>query len=367
MADRVWNFSPGPATLPRSVLERVRDEVVAIPGLGISPLEASHRSQWFDEVIGATEANLRTLLGIGDAHAVAFCPGGATMQFSMVPAMLLRGRPATAAHVVTGSWGERALAESAKEGEARTVWSGRDEGFVRVPPPSEVAVDPGAAFLHVTSNETIEGVQFPRDGLPEPPGEVPLVCDASSDFLSRPLDVERFGVVYAGAQKNAGPAGVTIAIVRRDLLDRTPPGLPTMLDYRTYVEHGSRANTPPVFAIWVVRLVTDWLLEDPGGLAARDAVNRRKAALLYEAIDASDGFYRGHAEPGSRSLMNVTFRLPSVELEDRFVRDAADEGLVELRGHRSVGGIRASLYNAMELAGAEALAAFLHAFADRNG
>jgi len=367
MAGRLWNFSPGPATLPRPVLERVRDEIVELPGIGVSPLEASHRSPWFDEVLAGAEANLRSLLGIGDDHAVAFCPGGATLQFSMVPAMLLRGRSSPAAYVVTGSWGERALAEAAKEGDARTVWSGRDDGYVRVPGPDEVAVEHGAAYLHVTSNETIEGVQFPQDGLPQPPDGVPLVADASSDFLSRPIDVDRFGVVYAGAQKNAGPAGVTIAIVRRDLLGATPPGLPTMLDYRTYVDHGSRYNTPPVFAIWVVRLVTDWLLEDQGGLAARDAGNRRKAAVVYAAIDRSDGFYRGHADLGSRSLMNVTFRLPSAELEDRFLREAADEGLVELRGHRLVGGIRASLYNAMELAGAEALAAFLDAFAARNG
>jgi phosphoserine aminotransferase len=366
MSDRVFNFAAGPAVLPLPVLERARDDLVSLPGIGVSPLEISHRSPWFEDVIGEAEANLRGLLAIPDAHHVVFCQGGATMQFSMVPMNLLR-RGGSASYVVTGSWGAKAVEEAEKEGQVRIAWSGKDDGFVRVPGDDELrdAIERDAAYVHVTSNETIHGVEF--SAAPATPDDVPLVCDASSDFLSGPLDVARYALVYAGAQKNVGPAGVTVAIVRDDLLDRIPDGLPAVLDYRTYVAHRSMYNTPPVFAIYVLMLVTRWLRDDVRGLDEQLAHNREKARLVYNAIDQSDGYYRGHAETGSRSLMNVTWRLPSPDLEGRFIDEAAASGLVGLKGHRSVGGIRASLYNAMPPEGAQALEGFMRTFASSNG
>jgi phosphoserine aminotransferase len=367
MADRRFNFSPGPATLPMPVLEEAQRTLVAIPGVGASPLEVSHRGDWFRDVIAEAEANLRTLLSIPDSHHVVFSQGGATQQFSMVPMNLLRGGGAPADYVVTGSWGAKAIAEARKEGEARVAWSGEADGFRAVPSDDDLAANlsPDAAYAHVTTNETIHGVEFPAD--PRAPDRVPLVADMSSDFCSRPIDVARYGLVYAGAQKNAGPAGVTIAIVRDDLLARVPEGLPSMLDYRTFVANGSLFNTPPVFSIYVLMLVTRWLRDEVGGLDAQAAANREKAALLYGAIDASGGFYRGHADPSSRSTMNVVWRLPTESLDAAFVAEAADEGMTDLKGHRSVGGIRASIYNAMPLVGARTLAAFMTEFAARRG
>jgi phosphoserine aminotransferase len=363
MTDRVFNFAPGPATLPLSVLEQAQRDLVSMPGVGASPLEVSHRSPWFEDVIGEAGSNLRSLLAIPESHHVVFCQGGASMQFSMVPMNLLRGNGRPAAYVVTGSWGMKALKEAEKEGSAHAVWSGKDEGFVRIPRDDELraVLDDEAAYLHITSNETIHGVEFPAT--PVVPTSVPLISDSSSDFLSRPVDVARHALLYAGAQKNAGPAGVTIAIVHDDLLARIPDGLPAVMDYRTYVEHRSMYNTPPVFAIYVLMLVTRWLKNEVGGLEQQLERNREKSSLLYDAIDGSEGFYRGHADPGSRSLMNVTWRLPSEDLERRFVEEAAALGLMELKGHRSVGGIRASLYNAMPLAGAQALADHMRTFA----
>jgi phosphoserine aminotransferase len=317
-------------------------------------------------VIEEAEANLRSLLRIPEGFHVLFCQGGASMQFSMVPMNLLRGRDGTVDHVVTGSWGAKAVVEAEKEGRVRVAWTGVDERFVRVPDAQELlqALAPHAAYVHVTTNETIQGVEFSET--PVVPGDVPLVADASSDLLSRPIEIERFGLVYAGAQKNAGPAGATIVILRDDLLDHVPAGLPTTLDYRTYVENRSMYNTPPVFAIYVLMLVTRWLIDEVGGLEEMGALNREKAMLLYDPIDAAPGFYRGHADPGSRSLMNVTYRLPSDELEAAFVAEATERGMIELRGHRSVGGIRASIYNAMPLDGVEALATFMEDFRERH-
>ncbi len=354
MTERVWNFAAGPGALPLPVLERTRDELLSLPGAGASVLEISHRSPAFEAVIEEAEANLRDLLRIPPTYQVLFLQGGASLQFSMVPMNLGRG-----AYVVTGSWGRRAWAEAQRLGDPISAWDGAGGSFTDVPDLS--AMDPGAAgYLHVTSNETIEGVAFPSGF--EPLDGPPLVCDASSDVLSQPIPVERYGLLYAAAQKNAGPAGATIAIARQDLLEQGPAGLPTMLDYRTYADHGSMFNTPPVFAIYVMMLVTRWLLDDVGGLEEMHDRNRAKAGLLYEALDGSEGFYRGHAAPGARSLMNVTFRLPSQELERMFVDRAAEAGLVELRGHRSVGGIRASIYNAMPLEGVQALRAFMDGF-----
>jgi phosphoserine aminotransferase len=363
VTDRVFNFAPGPATLPLPVLEQAQRELVSLPGMGASPLEISHRSRWFEDVIGEAEANLRSLLVIPDSHQVVFCQGGASMQFSMVPMNMLRGVGRPAAYVVTGSWGTKALNEAEKVGAARAVWSGQEEGFVRVPHDGELTavLEDDAAYVHITSNETIHGVEFPAT--PALAQSIPLISDSSSDFLSRPVDIARHALLYAGAQKNAGPAGVTIAIVRDDVLARIPDGLPTLLDYRTYVENRSMYNTPPVFAIYVLMLVTRWLRDEVGGLERQFERNREKASAIYDAIDGSGGFYRGHTDPGSRSLMNVTWRLPSEDLERRFLLEAAALGLVELKGHRSVGGIRASLYNAMPLDGARALAGFMRTFA----
>jgi phosphoserine aminotransferase len=363
--DRVVNFAAGPGILPLAVLEQVRRDLPTLPDVGASALEVSHRGAWFTSVIEEAESNLRSLLAIPDRFHVLFCQGGASMQFSMVPMNLLRGAQTAADHIVTGSWGAKAVAEARKEGGVRIAWTGAEDRFVRVPEPQELleAIAPSAAYVHVTMNETIQGVEFP--GAPIVPDDVPVVADGSSDFLSRPIEIDRFGLLYAGAQKNAGPAGVTIVIVRDDLLERIPDGLPSILDYRTYVEHRSLFNTPPVFAIYVLMLVTRWLRDDVGGLAEMAARNHEKAAMLYDVIDAAPGFYRGHAEPGSRSVMNVTFRLPSEDLDAAFVAEAAERGMVELRGHRSVGGVRASIYNAMPLEGVRALAAFMDEFRDR--
>jgi phosphoserine aminotransferase len=358
------NFSPGPATLPPAVLEEARRDLVSLPGVGVSALEISHRSPWFAGVIARAEADLRDLLAIPDDYRVLFLQGGASTQFSMVPMNLLHPSSGPAGYVVTGSWSAKALAEAARRGPAVARWDGRDGGYVRVPATAELGDLSGDGYVHMTSNETIQGVEWPTGSEPDAPV---LVCDASSDLLSRPVPVARFGLLYASAQKNAGPAGVTIVILRDDLLARTPDGLPLMLDYRTYAEHGSLHNTPPVFAIYVVSLVTRWLLEEVGGLVAQEERNRVKAALLYERIDSSGGFYRGHAMPDSRSLMNVTWRLPTEDLETRFIVEAAAAGLVELRGHRSVGGIRASIYNAMPIEGVRSLAGFMDDFARRNG
>jgi len=366
MTDRTLNFSAGPGVLPLPVLEEAQRDLISLPGVGASPLEVSHRAPWFRSVIDEAEANLRHLLAIPETHRVAFCQGGATQQFSMVAMNLLRGAGRPAEYAVTGAWGTKALAEARKEGDADAIWSGVDGGFVTVPSPSELghSCSADAAYLHITTNETIQGVEFPVD--PQAPDGVPLVADMSSDFCSRPVNVGRYGLIYAGAQKNTGPAGVTVAIVRDDVLTRIPDSLPTMLDYRTFTENGSMYNTPPVFSIYVLMLVTRWLRDEVGGLDAQRTINREKAALVYGAIDASEGFYRGHALPEARSLMNITWRLPSGALERAFVAEAADAGMVELKGHRSVGGIRASLYNAMPPEGARALADFMRSFAARR-
>ncbi len=361
--ERRWNFSAGPAALPVSVLEQARDELLALPGVGASVLEISHRSPTFEAIAAEAEANLRELLGVPGTHRVLFLQGGASLQFAMAPLNLL-GRDRAAEYVLTGSWSRKALAEAERVGRTRVVWDGAEDGYSTVPDLGSLALDPHAAYLHVTSNETIQGVELP-DGF-EPEGGAPLVCDASSDFLSRPIPIERYGLLYAGAQKNAGPAGLTIVLIREDLLERIPKGLPTMLDYRTHVEHRSAYNTPPTFAIYVFLLVTRWLRDEVGGLERMHARNREKAALLYGAIDASEGFYRGHAAPQARSLMNVTFRLPSEDLERAFLAEAAEHGLLELAGHRSVGGVRASIYNAMPLEGVRALRDFMDDFRARH-
>jgi phosphoserine aminotransferase len=361
--NRVHNFGAGPAALPVPVLERVQAEMLDYAGTGMSVMEMSHRSAAFEAIIQGAEADLRSLLGLGGDHAVLFLQGGASLQFATVPANL-RPAGASADYVLSGHWSKAALKEAQKSGSTRIAGSTESSGFDRVPAQGELDLDPEAAYLHFTSNNTIYGTQWAID--PEPPAGVPLVCDASSDALSRPVDVSRHGLVYAGAQKNLGPAGVTLVIVRCDLLERTPGGLPAVLDYRLMAENKSLYNTPPTFAIYVVGLVLRWIAE-LGGLAAIARRNEEKAALLYDAIDGSGGFYRGHAQPASRSRMNVTFRLVSEELEKAFLKQAQAEGFDGLKGHRSVGGLRASIYNACPPESVRALATFMRDFQGRRG
>ncbi|MCS6829516.1 MAG: 3-phosphoserine/phosphohydroxythreonine transaminase [Armatimonadota bacterium] len=363
MNERVFNFSPGPATLPLPVLQEAQQNLLALPGAGASILEISHRSKTFEQIIAQAEHNIRQLLRLPQEYHVLFLQGGASLQFSQVPMSFLHAPGRYAEYLVTGSWAKRALAEAQREGDVRVVWDGKSDNYRRVPKPGEYETTPGAAYVHFTSNETIQGVQFPSE--PEA-GRVPLVCDASSDFLSRPIDVRRYGLIYAGAQKNVGPAGVTIVIIRQDLLEQVTDDLPTMLNYKVHVEHRSLYNTPPVFAVYIVLLVTRWLLENIGGLEQMYAINRQKAQMLYDAIDRSEGFYRAHAQPDSRSLMNVTWRLPNEELEAEFVKQAKEAGLHELKGHRSVGGIRASIYNAMPVEGVRALVQFMQHFHQKH-
>ena len=335
-----------------------RDELLELPGAGASIPEISHRSPAFEAVIEEAEANLRGLLAVPENHRVLFLHGGASPQFSMAPMNLLRSR---AAYVLTGTWGRKAVAEARRHGEVDVVWDGAEDGYSTVPERLEPSP---LDYLHVTSNETIEGVEL-QAGF-EPAGGAPLVCDASSDFLSRPIPVERYGLLYAGAQKNAGPAGLAVALIREDVLEGVREGLPKMLYYRTHATNRSLYNTPPVFAVYVFMLVTRWLRDDVGGLERMHGTNREKAALLYEAIDGSEAFYRGRAAAEARSLMNVTFRLPGEDIERAFVSEATANGLAELKGHRSISGIRASIYNAMPLAGARELGAFMDAFRARH-
>lgn len=361
MADRVFNFSPGPAVLPLPVLERARDEMLSLPGVGMSVLEISHRSPAFDRILEDTLEGLRSLMGVGSNYEIVLLQGGASLQFSMVPMNLLRGRSEKANYVVTGTWGATAIKEACREGGIHIAWDAVATNYDRLPAAGEIALSERPAYVHVTSNETIQGVQWKDTPAV---GDAPLVCDCSSDFLSRPIDVARHGLIYACAQKNAGIAGVTVVIIRRDLLDRSSDELPRMLDYRTYVNEGSRPNTPPVFAVYILGLVCQWLRDEIGGLEAMHRHNAAKSKVLYDVLDASGGFYTGHARPECRSDMNVTFRLPDAALEKEFVAMAAAKGLVDLKGHRSVGGIRASIYNAMPTSGAEALRDHMLAFMD---
>ena len=358
---RVFNFGAGPAVLPEPVLEAAQRDLLALPGVGMSVLEISHRSATFDRILEQAEADLRTLAGVPDDYHVLFLQGGASQQFAMVPMNLL-GPDGVADYTLTGSWAKKAASEAAKFGRVNICATTEDEAFTRVPAPDGLRLTPGSAYVHVTSNNTIVGTQWPV--MPEV-GTTPLVVDASSDLLCRPIDVARHGLIYGGAQKNLGPAGVTLAIVRKDLAQRGPDTLPTTLRYAVAAAHGSRYNTPPVFAIYLCGLVLRWLL-DAGGLRAMETRNRRKAGLLYDAIDRS-GFYRGTAQPGSRSLMNVTFRLPTEELDRRFGTQAAEAGLAGLKGHRSVGGQRASIYNAFPDAGVAALVEFMAEFERVHG
>ncbi len=362
---RVFNFSAGPAVLPEPVLREVRDEMMCLPGAGASLLEISHRDKRFVEILHEAQATIRELLGIGDDFEVLFVQGGAALQFSMIPANLLRGSGKTAEYLITGAWGKKALKEAKKEGAANSIFDAAESNYNHVPAATDYQVSPDAAYLYYCSNETIQGVQFPRE--PECPSGVPLISDASSDFLCRPLDMAKYGLLYACAQKNAGPAGVTVVIMKKELVDRGSEDLPGYLYYKNHADNDSEWNTPPTFAIYFLGKVAKWLRDDIGGLSAMETINRQKSDMLYDVIDASNGFYRGHATPESRSLMNVTFNLPSDELQAKFIAEAATHDLAALKGHRSVGGIRASIYNAMPVQGAETLAGFMKDFAKTNG
>ncbi len=361
MTERIFNFSAGPAVLPVPVLEEAQRDLLSLPGVGMSVMEISHRSKTFDDIIGGAESGMRELLNIPSNYHILFLQGGASLQFSMVPMNFLPA-DGSADYIITGSWGKKALKEAKKVGSVNVAATMADGGFTRVPSREEMGLNPHAAYVHITSNETIEGVEWKRE--PDV-GDVPLVADASSNILSREVPVERYGVIYAGAQKNMGPSGLTVVIVRDDLLQRVPEGLATMLDFRTHVENKSLYNTPNTWGIYILGLVCKWLKEK-GGIAAMERENEQKAQLLYDAIDATD-FYRGHADADCRSLMNVTFRLPDQELEKKFVTEATAQGLDGLKGHRSVGGIRASIYNAFPRAGVEALVSFMKDFERRNG
>ena len=361
MVERIYNFSAGPAVLPVPVLEETQRDMLSLPGVGMSILEISHRSKAFDDIHARAKAGLRELLNVPENYHILFLQGGASLQFSMIPMNLLP-LGASADYIVTGSWGKKAVKEAKRAGNVNIAATTADGGFTRVPMQDELKLDGHAAYVHFTTNETIEGVEFKRE--PET-GNVPLIADASSDILSRPLELEKYAFIYAGAQKNMGPSGVTLVIIRDDLLQRIPENLHTMLDYRTHVEADSLYNTPNTFGIYIINLVCKWLKEK-GGLSAMQRENEAKAKLLYDAINAG-GFYRGHADPDSRSMMNVTFRLPSEDLEKQFVKEATAAKLDGLKGHRSVGGLRASIYNAFPREGVEALVSFMKEFERKNG
>ena len=361
MTERIFNFSAGPAVLPVPVLEEARAHLLALPEVGMSVMEISHRSKTFDEIIQGADAGLRDLLGIPKDYAVLFLQGGASLQFTMVPMNFL-SLDENADYILTGSWGKKAIKEAQKCGEVNLAADMSDGGFTRVPTQEELQLGDDAKYVHFTSNETIEGVQWKTE--PDT-GDVPLFSDSSSDILSRPIPIEKYGMIYAGAQKNMGPSGVTLVVIREDLLPRIPKGKPTMLDYRTYVEHKSLYNTPNTWGIYIINLVCKWLKEK-GGLEAMQQENEAKAKLIYDAIDATE-FYRGHADPDSRSTMNVTWRLPSEDLEKKFATEATAAGMDGLKGHRSVGGIRASIYNAFPREGCEALVEFMKEFERKNG
>jgi phosphoserine aminotransferase len=358
---RVYNFSSGPAMLPLPVLEEIQRDLLALPSVGMSILEISHRSAAFEAILAKAEADVRAVASIPANYKVLFLQGGASTQFSMVPMNLLTAG-ATADYIDGGSWADKAIKEAKKVGPVNIAASTKAENYSRVPLQSELKLTPGAAYVHMTSNNTIEGTEY--KALPDV-GDAPLVSDTSSDMFSRPLDISRHALIYAGAQKNLGPSGVTLIIIREDLLTRSQKSLPTMLNYGVQAENGSMYNTPPTFAVYTLGLVVKWLIAQ-GGLTAMAAVNERKAAKLYGEIDRS-GFYRGTAHSDCRSLMNITFRLPSEDLEKMFVKESTAAGLDGLKGHRSVGGMRASIYNAFPEQGVDALVAFMREFEQKRG
>jgi len=359
---RVWNFSAGPAALPEEVLLQARDELLDWHGAGCSVMEMSHRGKEFSGIIAQAEADLRELMDIPAGYKVLFLQGGATQQFAQIPMNLLAGRSAD--YIVTGSWSQKAFKEAQRIGNVRCAATTEASAFTRLPTAEEIKLDPFAAYLHVCTNETIHGVEIPAERIADT--GVPLVADMSSHILSRPLPVEKFGLIYAGAQKNIGPAGLTLVIVRQELLGMATLNIPSIMDYALMAENGSLLNTPPTYGIYVAGLVFQWLKRQ-GGLAGIAAVNAEKSRILYECIDRSGGFYANPVDPDCRSRMNVPFTLTDPQLDAVFIAEAKAANLLSLKGHKSVGGMRASIYNAVAPEGVRALVDFMNDFAKRNG
>ncbi len=361
MSDRVFNFNPGPAILPLPVLQEAQKELLNFKNTGMSILEVSHRGKEYEEVQNETESLLKELIGAPGDYRVLFMGGGASSQFALVPMNFLT--PGSQAdYIISGSFAEKAYEEAARVGKVNIAASTKGTNFDRIPEGSEIKISDNPAYVHITSNNTIYGTQWQEF----PDVKAPLVADMSSDILSRPVDASKFGLIYAGAQKNLGPSGVTVVMISPELLSKANTNLPVIFQYGTFAKNNSLYNTPPTFAIYVVNLVLKWL-KNNGGVAAMEKRNQEKAAYIYDAIDNSGGFYKGHAQKESRSLMNVTFRLPSEELEAAFVSEAKKIGLVGIKGHRSVGGMRASIYNAMPVEGCKTLAELMKEFQKKNG
>ncbi|MCQ6558649.1 3-phosphoserine/phosphohydroxythreonine transaminase [Paenibacillus mendelii] len=362
MTKRAFNFNAGPAALPLEVLQQAQEQLVDYEGAGMSIMEMSHRSEIYENVNGGTQSLLRELFGIPSNYKILFLQGGASTQFAMIPMNLLKAGQ-VGSYVMTGSWADKAIKEAKLIGETAVAATSEADKFNRIPNISDIQIPANSAYLHVTSNETIEGTQYQQFPVT---GAVPLIADMSSDILSRPIDVSKFGMIYAGAQKNLGPSGVTIVIVREDLVEESPKSIPTMLRYDTHVKNNSLYNTPPSFSVYLVNLMLKWV-QSRGGVAAIEQYNRDKTKLIYDTIDQSGGFYRGFADAGSRSAMNITFRIQTEELEKQFALESEQHGFIGLKGHRSVGGLRASTYNAVPLESCKALAEFMSDFQKRNG
>ncbi|HEV8592905.1 MAG TPA: 3-phosphoserine/phosphohydroxythreonine transaminase [Pyrinomonadaceae bacterium] len=362
MSERVYSFSAGPAVMPEPVLQRAKDEMMSVNGIGMSVMEVSHRSKYFEAILESAHQGIRDLMHIPDNYRVLFTQGGASMQFSAVPMNLLP-KDGFAEYITTGYWGKKGFVEAKKFGCVREIYSSEPDGYRTFPSQEELKIDPHAAYVYYTSNETIDGVEFKYelDG-----GGVPVVCDASSNILSKPFDIEKYALMYAGAQKNIGPSGIAVVIIRDDMLDRVNEKLPAVIDYRQIAKENSMPNTPNTWAIYLISLVCEWL-KGQGGPEGMQAKNEEKAKILYKAIDSSDGYYTGTAERHARSIMNVTFKLPSEDLDTMFCEQAEAIGLNGLAGHRSVGGVRASIYNAFPREGVVKLAEFMQDFSARHG
>lgn len=362
MSKRVFNFNPGPSTLPLEVLKKVQEELLDYQCTGMSVLEISHRSPQFEEINNTANNLLKELLGIGDNYHILFVGGGASSQFANIPLNFLKDWT-TANYVDTGTWASKAIKEAEKIGKVNIIASSKDKNYTYIPEFTTQKITNNAAYVHITSNNTIKGTQY--QSIPDT-GDIPLFADLSSDICSRKIDYSRFALFYAGAQKNLGPSGVTLVGIKKDILDRTNENLPTMVDYKTHADKKSLFNTPPVFAIYILKLVLEWVKQN-GGLSGIEEINRKKKDLIYNLLDTHDEFFKPTAEKNSRSWMNITFRLPTEELEKQFIKEGTATGLIGLKGHRSVGGIRVSLYNAMTLEGAEAAAELMKSFVNKYG
>lgn len=360
--ERIHNFNAGPAVLPEEVLREAQADFFNYKGMGLSVMEMSHRSKEYQAIIDATHASVKRIYNLGDDYEVLFLQGGASMQFLMVPmSFALEGKEAN--YINTGQWSKKAISEAKKIGKTvHVAASSEDRNFCYIPKSWNLSDNP--SYLHITNNNTIFGTEWKTD--PTVPANVPLIADMSSNFMSKPIDVQKYSMIYAGAQKNVGPSGVVVVIIKKDLLERVNPNIPTMLDYNIHAKNGSMYNTPPTFGIYMIGLVLNWI-ENFGGLKMVQTNNEVKAGYIYDAIDASEGFYKGTVDKDDRSLMNITFRLPSEELEALFIGEAKKEGMIGLKGHRDVGGCRASTYNSLPLPAAHALAEFMRNFQKQHG